>query len=80
MSVIIRFCGPLKQYQPSAANDAGVWMVDGEGKTIAHLLAQSSLMGNDMDFMQLVNGKSVDREFILADGDKVDIMSILVGG
>ena len=79
MSVNVRFCGPLKQYQPSA-NDAGVWVVDAEGKTIAYVLTQSSLMENEMDFMQLVNGKSVNREYILADGDKLDIMSTLVGG
>ena len=79
MSINVRFLGPLKQYQPSA-NDAGMWVVDAEGKTITYVLAQSSLMENEMDFMQLVNGKSVNREYILAEGDKVDIMLTLLGG
>lgn len=79
MSVKIRFLGPLKQYQP-LLDGSDVWVADVEGKTIADVVSQSPLSESGWDFMQLVNGQSVDREYILANGDSLDIMPTLVGG
>lgn len=79
MSVKIRFFGPLKQYQPFS-DDNGVWVADANGKTIADVIAQSPLSNSGWDFIQVVNGQSVDRQHILENGDNLDVMSTLVGG
>jgi molybdopterin converting factor small subunit len=79
MSVRIRYLGMLKKYQP-AKNDGEYWETDSAGKTIGEVLASTDLAGVPITYTLLVNGFRKDKNYVLQDGDKVNVIAMVAGG
>jgi molybdopterin converting factor small subunit len=79
MGVRIRYLGILKKYQP-AENAAEYWETDCAGKTIGEVLAETDLAGVSMTYTLLVNGFRKDKDYVLQDGDKVNVVAMIAGG
>lgn len=78
MSVKIRFIGVLKKYQPAEGED-GFWEV-AANRTMAEILAETSVEEILIGFIVLVNGLRKSKDYLTQDGDVINLMPLISGG
>ncbi len=79
VSVGIRFLGVIRKHQPAAAED-GFWQVEAAGRTLGEVLGQTALPGAGIGYFALVNGRRRLPDYILEDGDRVNVIPLSAGG
>ena len=73
------FLGPFGRLMPEVDGD-GYWVVDAAGKTVAQVVDTTQVVNSSMNYSVLVNDHQEEQDYILVDGDEVNILPLFVAG
>ena len=75
----IMFLGPFGRYMPEEDKD-GFWLIDAAGKSVKDVINTTEVVNAKMNYFALINDVQTDKDYILQDGDELNILPLFFAG
>lgn len=73
------FLGPFNRHMPEEDSD-GFWCVEGAGNTVIEVVDKTGVATSKMNYTVLVNDVPKKQDYVLQEGDVVNILPLFVAG
>lgn len=73
------FLGPFGRLMPEE-DEEGYWLVDCAGKRVDEIVNTTKVAESSMNYAVIVNDRQKEQDYIMVDGDEVNILPLFHAG